>query len=260
MIEFSILFGLLFAGFYLHVQTEEIQKSRYITKRDTVIIIDTITKTDTVKIHSQSQYYDITPFALSSQEYQKHSKEWYAFDSTWKYEYSVNYNEKDLLILTNIIFRESGGIPTLNHEIDQYFVGICAIRVMQHYDISSVRDLVRTKPTFSNTRGFDKRVLQDNPYWLQCYQVAKNVLDCKIPNHIPYLPKGTFFYWNSRLDTNMEQKRLIESKCVSVASTIVDHHYYAMIDVLDVEERSNIVKVGCNPIKKNIKNGKICNK
>ena len=58
------------------------------------------------------------------------NKEWYLF-SQYKLRYNykpIKYTEKELTLLTNVLYRESRVSDTKNHMIDQYFVVICGIQ------------------------------------------------------------------------------------------------------------------------------------
>lgn len=197
-------------------------------------------------------------------DYKFEAKEWFAFiNSKYKYQYDpIPYTDEELNIFTNILYRESRASQTLNQEVDQYFVAICGIQTIiglkKH---KSIMDLVKnghsfTWPAYGSTERYD------NKDWVQCRKVCKNVLECKIPTFVPYIPTGTIAYWNARLDTNMKQKAHLEANYICIASTTWDHHYYCHLKYITKEELDYLKdnQLVCNPIKKNISNGALCSK
>ena len=191
------------------------------------------------------------------------NKEWYAF-SQYKLRYNyepIKYTEKELTLLTNVLYRESRVSDTKNHIIDQYFVVICGIQVitvLKKY--KTITNLITKGSSFTMPKAKYKTYF-DNKNWVNCREICKNVLECKIPDFVPYLPDGTISYWNDKIDTNVKQKKHLESKYICVASTIHDTHYYCHIDYIKDYELEYITNnnLQCNPIKKKIKNGILCN-
>ena len=198
--------------------------------------------------------------------YEPTHKEWYAFDNTWRYNYEpIEYTEEELALFTNILYRESRSSNNLSKEIDQYLVMICAVRRF-HYDrgnkapIRCPRDIVTKCHSFTIPDNPHKTL--DNRHWYKCQKIVKNVFHCNIPSYIPYIPHGTFAYWNSRIDTNMRQKQSLQTRHTIVASTVKDHHYFARVEHLlpsEVDYLSAVQKTRPNKISKNISNGVIFN-
>jgi len=191
------------------------------------------------------------------------NKEWYAFsNSPLKYYYKpIKYTEKELNLFTNILYRESRVSDTKNHIIDQYLVTICGIQtitVMKKH--KSITEMIKKGSSFTMPKAKYKTKFND-PNWIKCREICKNVLECKIPSFIPYVPDGTISYWNDNIDTNIRQKKHLESKYICVASTVHDTHYYCHIDYIKDYELEYIIdnNLQCNPIKKKISNGILCN-
>jgi hypothetical protein len=189
--------------------------------------------------------------------------EWYAYDkSLFYYDYKpLKYSEQELNLLTNILYRESGIDSTnIDHEINQYFVVICAIYTINSFNkFNSITELINSGTTF--TRPLNGHLNKDKVNgWNKCKEICKNVLECKIPSYIPYLPTGTIAYWGSEIDTNEKQKKHLESNYICVASTSLNVHYYCHLKYISNVELNYLIHndLLCNPIKKNISNGKLC--
>ena len=191
------------------------------------------------------------------------NKEWYLF-SQYKLRYNykpIKYTEKELTLLTNVLYRESRVSDTKNHMIDQYFVVICGIQTITVLNKhKTITELITKGSSFTMPKAKYKTKFNDDN-WVKCREICKNVLECKIPKFVPYLPDGTISYWNDRIDTNVNQKKHLESKYICVASTVHDTHYYCHIDYIKDHELEYIISnnLQCNPIKKKIKNGILCN-
>lgn len=241
----------------------ETERTVYTTKIDTtyVTVVDTIRLVDTI-VTTKKSIIDKKPTIEQKKTiitYNKQPKEWHLFDNTWKYDYTpIKYSEEELTLLTNILMKESTSADSINQKIDQYLVMICAIRRLHgkhalEEGIITVEDIILKCNSFldgkDNARykkfkrkDCHKYTKKDYiKHFNQCQEVVLNVLNCNIPNYVPYIPQGTFFYWNSRLDTNKKQKRMLMNKCKIVASTIKDHHFYAEIKYIDSIEWSHMV-------------------
>lgn len=211
---------------------------------------------DTIK------YYDGNDDSCRFYDYNFEAKEWFAFlNSDYKYNYEpIPYTEEELNIFANILYRESRASATLNQQVDQYFVAICGIQTIvglkKH---KSIMDLAKNGHSFTWPK-FGSQNRFDNKDWVQCRKVCKDVLECKIPSFVPYIPTGTIAYWNARIDTNMKQKAHLEANYICVASTTWDHHYYCHTKYITEGELEYLKdnSLLCNPIKKNISNGKLC--
>lgn len=202
--------------------------------------------------------------------------EWFPFLG-FKYDLdSLNWSERDKILFTNILFRESGStVISRNHEIDQYFVAISAIRrytdrkcgvaPLVKYSKKFVRFknqaakithdayyVYRFVGAFSmasyNKPTFKRNVKANQEAWEQCYKVVTNVLNGTIPNFVPYIPHGTFAYLKKEIDTDYNWINAVTKKWVLVATTIKDHHYYADPDCMTDQEKKHLLNNPFNPI------------
>ena len=208
----------------------------------------------------------------AASEWKLLEKEWFPYRGlTYSYK-PVDYDSIELLAFTNIIYRESGTSPSkyslgaLNDaiDVDRYLVGIVALRTIHSNKapfnkINRIYDVLKSRQF-----PYDKSLeVKTNKEWLECLEVAKKVLRGDIPKYVPYIPKGTFCYWNTRIDTNKKQKKYLETKGVHVASSVKDHHYFAIIDYMEDDEIEMIKNSPCSnaAVKggKTIKAGILCN-
>lgn len=185
-------------------------------------------------------------------EYKMLEKEWFPFRGV-PYDYKpVKYDSTSLIKFVNILYRESGTKPSkytledLNEamDIDRYLVAITAVRGIQSSvesmkKINSLDDLLKSKTFFPYKKS--SKVI-DNEQWRDCYKVAVEVLNCRIPDFVPYIPSGTICYWNSRIDTNKKQKRYLENMCIHVGSSVKDHHYFAPDALITAEEKEFLIR------------------
>lgn len=264
MVFIDLLIIFLLIGATRHYFNEKSNNSEsVIIKTDTVFVAD---KRESEVLMAKA---DITALydscLIDTVKYEKLEKEFFAFGYK-PYDYKpVSYTQKELYLLTNILYRESTSSKNVHDEIDQYFVIICAINRLyinnkqrNESHVHTVMDIIyRTKSFTEPKRKFTTSF--DNPHWVKCLNITKNVLDAKIPSYIPHIPKGTIAYWNSRIDTNMRQKAHLQQRYVCVASTVKDHHYFAVVDWLSDEEKQ-LMKTTKNPVKKNISNGQFYTK
>ena len=203
--------------------------------------------------------------------YEKGPNEWYAFEgSDFKYDYKpIPYTEEELNVYTNIIYRETGMGLTMNAEVDKYFVGIVGIMrtLFENDRYKTITDMISksnsfTYPAGGNRNPFDStsRPLEYET-WMFCNKVVKNVLDATIPSYVPYLPYGTFCYWNDKNDTNMKQRYYLETRGMCVATTCWGHSYYVIKGYERKEEIQYLIDNdrACNPTPKIISNGILCN-
>jgi hypothetical protein len=231
--------------------------------KNLIIIVAIISLTCLNKPNGKIYSTPYIPMTLIEDTFTLTNKEWYAFSkSKLKYYYQpIKYTEKELNLLTNILYRESRISDTKNHMIDQYLVMICGIQtitVMKKH--KSINDLIKNGTSFTMPKAKYKTKFND-ANWVKCREICKNVLECKIPSFVPYVPNGTICYWNDNVDTNIKQKKHLESKYVCVASTIHETHYYCHIDYIEDYELKYLIDndLQCNPIKKKISNGVLCN-
>lgn len=222
--------------------------------------------------------------AKPAYNFNQDSTEYFAFPrDSFDYTYTpIKYTDYELLLFTNILYRESRDHSTLHTQIDQYFVCIAGIQriLCEPHKYPTVEDMVFRSGSFSYplhvlTMRFDSTTHpRQYKVWMNCQKVVKNVLERNIPKYVPYLPKGTFCYWNSRIDTNLKQKHYLETRAYSVASTIWNHHYYVIDYYCDEKEKEYLIRNGLtyNPVIENgreilglkkfakpIKSGILCN-
>jgi hypothetical protein len=257
---FTMLFGI--AGLS--------QSSMTVTEKTDIeaVIVDTICTEidscfDTICVNNEIEDCNI--------HYEKGPNEWYAFEeSDFKYDYKpIPYTEEELNVYTNIIYRETGMGLTTNAEVDKYFVAIVGImRILCENDrYKTITDMVSrsnsfTYPTYGNKSPFDS-ISRPLEYkcWMLCRDVAQNVLNGTIPSYVPYLPYGTFCYWNDKNDTNMKQKYYLETRGMCVATTCWGHSFYVIKGYERKEEIQYLIDNDrtCNPTPKIISNGILCN-
>lgn len=206
--------------------------------------------------------------------------EWAAFNHQWRYKYEpiVFKDSSYKILLTNILYRESGMLPkNQREEVDQYLVALCAIRWIQAHPeylenpyiyrafyIFTVPVNDNRVPNFKlnkdGTKASDYVYNLRRKSWLKCRAVVENVLECRIPKHIPYVPHGTYCYWNDDLDTDLVHGKRLEKHYANIVTTIRNHHYYADPRDMTKEELEYLVfNKPCNPLKKRINNGIFCN-
>jgi hypothetical protein len=221
------------------------------------LFIDTIKMVDTVKVVNKINKVKVNAVKVKEEtiKYTKSNKEWSLFDKNWQYKYdSIRYTNEELILLTNILLKESTSADSINQLIDQYLVVICAIRRLHGKHsldkrITRIEDIILKCSTFLDGKDnvrykqFKRKDCHKHNkkdyqvHYKHCESIVLNVLNCNIPAYVPYVPEGTFFYWNSRIDTNIKQKKLLKSnKCVIVASTIKDHHFYTLKEYMSKEE------------------------
>lgn len=198
-------------------------------------------------------------------------KEWYPYYPVWYYKYDkIEADSNEINEFTNILFTESGS--QLKHydydynvDIDRYLVAIVAIRTIHSkvkpYDkVKTLKDMFRNGQ-FKKESSLPKYHLKE---WRKCREVIVDVLNCEIPAEVPYIPHGTFCYWNSRLDTNKKQKAYLENNGYHVATTGKDHHYFAIKGYINQDELTYLKRNPCSYAitngSKNIKGGLLCNK
>jgi hypothetical protein len=275
----AILFFTTFANHVMH-KTSNQQKVDSISyySKDTCPLVEVI---DTCIIDSIGRIVSYTDSVTVSDTI--HHKEWFPFANK-KYNYEpIVATEDERNHFANILYRESGNaavfkghgfqigkwgdtIPLSSLEVDQYFVALVGIRTI-HATKHPYDKCQTLSDMFYNGQFTPENSIPhwDNIHWRQCRKVVDNVLACKIPTHIPYLPQGTFCYWNSRIDTNVKQKRYLETQGIHVATTIKDHHYFVIVHYADPEEIGYLLNYGaCSEVTKHgpkqIKNGILCDR
>jgi hypothetical protein len=230
-----------------------------IVERDSISFEKKLQKISKVKgkLPNYSVLYE-EPSIERFDSYKKTEKEWSGFTrSIWNYKYgSMKYTERELMALTNVIYRESTSSNTPNKSIDQYLVMITAIRVVQNKKRGKVNiaDMLSSGGTFTYiterfytvpTFEIEKSsipIKKRKELWLRCKRVALDVINCSIPEYVPYLPHGTFYYHNSRLDKNIRQRKHIEKTSWCIAASVKDHHYYVQIKYSTPAEIKYIVE------------------
>lgn len=231
---------------------------------------DSITATKEKNLQKKTRNFSSETYRILYEEPKKNEndlvftkdslKEWEAFPrSEWDYNYDIiPYSERELMALTNVIWRESASSSDANRVRDQYMVMLTALRVVQNIKRKKITltDMLE-KGTFqyvtekyytSPCYNWDPKIKSEatlNEYkeiWLQCKQVALNVINCNIPKYIPYLPTGTFYYHNSRLDKNVAQRKHLEKTSWCIASSIKDHFYFMQIEYATPKEITYLVE------------------
>jgi hypothetical protein len=259
-------------------KNEIITELKYSTDSVNTFDIDSMLFIDTIKIvtidnkKNNYTYCDVNDIKGNHEKNDNMlTKQYYAFaNSPFEYDYEpIPYTEEELNLFANVLHAESRDKSTLEREIDMYFVAICGImRILcENHSYKTVTDMVLYSNSFPyKVKGGTKPLFDSiqNPkaykIWADCREVAKNVLERNIPCYVPYLPYGTFCYWNDRIDTNMKQARYLENRGICIATTVWEHHYYIIEGYHKQEELDYLVKNNliCNPIKKRIKNGILC--
>ena len=191
LVDVAVVF-LLCGALYHNIHGEDDKRDLVATV--TPVTVDTIhvdtnslketTCIDSIVVDSSVSVRDSLP------TYEPLKKEFFAFGYK-PYDYTpVKYTERELVLLTNVLYRESTSSKTVNEEIDQYLVVICAINRLyvnnnqpNESHVHTIMDIIyRTKSFTEPKRKFTTSF--DNKHWVKCYNITKNVLDAKIPSSI----------------------------------------------------------------------------
>lgn len=232
-------------------------------KLDTINVIDSISdlsnKPRKVLYHYKHDALNSPVKHVTHRNHTDSEQQWFAFDSTWQYNHKkIAFTERELNMFTNILCRESRSCKTREQEIDCYFVAIVMLRKTQTINCTTASCMLKAGG-FSYTQAMYDRTAYNEPSWVKCREILKNVFSCRIPSYVPYLPHGTFYYWNSRLDRAWPWRKRLEQRCINVASTVKDHHYFVQPDAMANDEKAYLYERYTNhivnPINKNIANG-----
>jgi hypothetical protein len=234
----------------------------YVGYVDTLVVLADRIKTPVVK---KSTKKGIDHYLLES----------YPYDSLYpelKYDLPVtNWEEKYVILFTNVVSRESGALSNEpGYEIDKYLVAISCIR--RFYD--SKKGIVQYSyykkynkkgkinsfwkkqavdstethykvPLFVGTAGMEPYTKPnfthpwDKKAWDKCHSVVTDVLNNTIPDHIPYVPKGTHFWMREELCTDSWWVNRLKDTTLftKVAHTVVGHQYYSLREYHDNTSR-----------------------
>lgn len=201
--------------------------------------VDSIT--DTIQLNEYYSGYLDTLFVESTRlDKPKRNKidhvsmEWYMFPQK-SYDLPVSsWDAKDIILFTNILFRESGMLKDDRRWlIDKYFVAICAYRT--YLEMTNKKIVVGSK--FVGTFGMEpytKRKFNhswDEEAWNVCNEIVKNVLSNNIPSFVPYLPQGTFSYARIEHCTNLRWVRKLQNPDLftKVAHCVTGHQYFCYL-------------------------------
>jgi len=245
------------------------------------VVTDSIVKDSTIKDIKIPRIINLKPVfstQIDTGNINYTEAEWFPYKG-FKYDLkALEWTDRDVILFTNILFRESGStVISKNHEIDQYFVAISAIRRYVDENLDSPVVIVRYNKSFTRFKNVAIKTTEDSYYvprfvgafsmasyevpafkrnkeanmkaWLQCHKVVLNVLKGEIPSHVPYIPHGTFAYLKKSIDTDYAWINAVTKKWCNVATTIKDHHYYANPVHMTAQEREHLQNNPFNPIK-----------